>query len=135
LTALLYDDFVNLLILADNLGSIYFYNVSNPINPVKLQAIHSQFKAISLIKLITESKRLFIGTKSGELHIFEIDLSKEGLHMKQENSIYGDSQLSVVNVFPSKDYLIVGYSNGSIYVFTDGNDYPECNNNYIITFL
>lgn len=126
LTALLYDEFVNLLILADNLGSLYFYNVANPINPVKLQAIHSQFKAISLIKLISLSKRLFIGTKTGELHIFEIDLTKDGLHMKQENSIYGDSQLRVVNVYPSKDYLIVGYSNGSIYVYNEGNDYPEC---------
>lgn len=126
LTALLYDEFANLLILADNLGSLYFYNVSNPINPVKLQAIHSQFKAVSLIKLFSQSKRLFIGTKTGELHIFEIDLTKDGLHMKQENSIYGDSQLRVVNVYPSKDYLIVGYSNGSIYVYSEGNDYPEC---------
>ena len=36
LTALLYDEFANLLILADNLGSLYFYNVSNPINPITI---------------------------------------------------------------------------------------------------
>lgn len=132
LTAMLYDEENHLIIISDSFGSLYFYNVSNPINPIKLQAIHSQFKAITLLKIDKTSNKLIIGTKTGETHLFDFEITSEGLHMKQFNSIYTNKQFKVINTYFSYDYQLIGYSNGSIYVYSEKNDYPECKIHIII---
>lgn len=124
LCAMHYDEKNNLIIVSDNLGSLYFYSVSSPINPIKLQAIHSQFKPINLVKLYKE--KMFLGTISGDLYIFKIEIGGDGLHMLQEYTISTNESLKIINAYYSRDYIIVGLSNGTISIYTKNNEYPEC---------
>lgn len=124
LLALNYNRDYNLLILSDSLGSLYFYNVSSPINPIKLQAIHSQFNPIISIKF--EDIFCFLGTNQGETFTFKYSISNEGLNLKQDNSFYSDRKFTVVNACSYSNLTVVGLSNGSIAIYSQHNDYPEC---------
>lgn len=116
-----------LLILSDSLGSLFFYNVSSPINPIKLQAIHSQFNPIVTIKFEEKESICFFGTNQGETFSFKYTISSEGLNLKQDNSYYTDRKLSVLNACSYSNLTIIALNNGSIAVFSQNNDYPECN--------
>lgn len=72
LTCLLYDITNNLLAITDAIGSIYFYNVDNPIDLIKLQAYHSHLNSINFLQLNEEHNTLYIGTKQGNLMIFKL---------------------------------------------------------------
>lgn len=135
LTTLLYNQENQLLILADSLGSLYFYNVSNPINPIRLQSIHKQFSGINYINLLYKEKNLLIGCKTGELYIFKVRLSRDGMHMEQENIITIENGINIVKATKTKNYYILGLDNGSIAIYNLENRYPECKNNKIYIYI
>ena len=114
LTCLLYDITNSLLVITDVIGSLYFYNVDNPIDPVKLQAYHSQFSSINFLDINEEHDTLYIGTKQGDLMIFKVNITREGMSMNQEMTISTQEGLSILRVFETKEYYMIGLSNGSI---------------------
>lgn len=114
LTCLLYDITNSLLVITDAIGSIYFYNVDNPIDPTKLQAYHSHFSSINFLQLNEEHDTLYIGTKQGDLMIFKVNITREGMSMNQEMTISTQDGLSILKVCETKEYYMIGLSNGSI---------------------
>lgn len=127
LTCLLYNQSNHLLVISDNSGSLYFYSVSSPILPKKLQSIHSQFSPVCYLKLSHDDSLLIAGCVTGEIHTFKVFVSRDGMQMEQLASYVTQDNMKVIKGVDTKDYFIVGSVNGSISVFSkDSNRYPEC---------
>lgn len=124
LISMIYNEDYELLLLGDSQGTLYFYRVSNPINPVKLQVINSKFKPINIIKL--NETELYVGTKNGEVNVFTFNIDNNGLEMNEKATFYTENNLKVTNIFISNGYITIGLSNGSIAVFVGNTEYPEC---------
>ncbi len=130
LTCLLYNQENQLLVITDCKGSLFFFNVSNPINPKRLQSIHGSFNSINYLNISNKNK-LYLGTNNGELLIFNVTVSKEGLFMSQETTVYTDDSLKIIKVYESNEHYIVGLSNGSISIHRKTeHTYPY----FVITF-
>lgn len=122
LTCLLYNLPHQLLVISDCKGSIFFYNTANPLEPIKVQSIYGSFSSISYIEMSLDNRVLYLGTNKGELLVFKVNISRDGMSMDQQLTINTEEDLRIMKVYESKSYFLIGLSNGSISIHkkTDG---------------
>ena len=138
ITKMQYENRMGRMILGDEGGSIYIVDMTtNVLLPQVCKIINSKMVPITCLSCDFIENRLFVGFKGGNVIFYKITnyndkfTANVDLIKMKEITISNDVNVNDV-IVTGKDEMLFSLSNGSIPVYTDNFDTPECIIYYII---